>query len=143
MVGIGSIVGRLAVGYSLDRFDSGVVAALCVTTPLLASALLLLLPHSIAATLLATFVIGIAIGGEFDAAAYLIGQYFGLQSFGAIFGIIAGMVSLTAGVGPAAVNHLYDVAGSYHPFLWACLPICLTASLLFLSLRAQEPLAAA
>lgn len=140
MIGIGSIFGRLVVGFALDRFNSGIVAACTVMTPVIACALLLALPQSIPATMLAAFVIGIAMGGEFDAAAYLIGKYFGLQAFGAIFGIIAGIVSLTAGVGPAGVNYLYDFVGSYHPFLWACMPMCVLASLLFLSLRSAKPL---
>jgi hypothetical protein len=64
----------------------------------------------------------------------LTARYFGTENFGALFGLIAGVILLTNGVAPAASNHVYDMVKSYDPVLWAVMPSLAIAAMLFLAL---------
>jgi predicted MFS family arabinose efflux permease len=134
LLGIGSIVGRLAGGFLLDRFDAGKVASISVAAPILSMALLLFLPASPVAAGAAMLLLGLALGTEVDACSYLAARHFGMRSFGSLFGTINGIVVFGTGIAPVAANYIYDLAGSYDPVLWATAPLCAFASVLFLTL---------
>jgi MFS family permease len=134
LIGIGSIAGRLGGGYLLDRFDAKKIAALSVSTPILAIALFLWLPGMPWVAGLACLIIGLSVGTEVDAAAYLAARHFGMRSFGTIFGSVNGLILFAHGLAPIGASYVYDLTRSYDVFLWAAIPICLAAAALFLSL---------
>ncbi len=134
LLGIGSIVGRLGGGFLLDRFNAGKVAAVSVLAPIVSIVLLLALPGSDLAAGAAMLLLGLALGTEVDACSYLAASHFGMRAFGSLFGTINGIVAFGSGMAPVVANHVYDLAGSYDPVLWATIPLCAIASLLFLSL---------
>jgi len=134
LLGIGSILGRLGGGFLLDRFDASRVAAISVTAPILSIVLLLALPGSDLAAGAAMLLLGLALGTEVDACSYLSARHFGMRAFGSLFGTINGFVVFGTGIAPVAANYVYDLAGSYDPVLWATIPLCALAALLFLSL---------
>lgn len=47
---------------------------------------------------------------------------------------MAGVTLFANGVAPALANHVYDVARSYDPVLWALLPLCVISAVLFISM---------
>lgn len=57
------------------------------------------LPSSIACA-----VLGLSVGTEVDACAYLVARHFGMRSFGAMFGTINGLLLFTNGVAPLLSN---------------------------------------
>ena len=134
VVGISSIVGRLTGGYLLDRISGNIVAAVCVLFPVISCALLLLMPGQRFPAIAAAAALGLSLGAELDAVAYLATRHLGMRSFGVLFGTISGLLSLATGIGPLLVNHVFDVAHSYLPALWAYIPLCGLASMLFASL---------
>ena len=134
LLGIGSILGRLGGGFLLDRFNANRVAAIAVSAPILAIGLLLAMPGSIWAAGAAMLLLGLSLGTEVDACAYLAARHFGMRSFGTLFGTINGVVLFGTGIAPVVANHIYDVAGSYDPVLWSTPPLCAVAALLFLTL---------
>jgi predicted MFS family arabinose efflux permease len=134
LVGISTVVGRLTGGYLLDRINGGIVGGVSMLLPVISSLLVLSFPGSVPMATLAVLVLGLSLGAELDAVAYLTTRHFGLLSFGVIFGTISGLLSLATGLGPLFVNTLYDMTGSYYPALTAYIPLCLLASLLFFSL---------
>jgi MFS family permease len=136
LVGIGAIVGRLGGGYLLDRLDANRVAGIAVLAPVATAALLIALPGSATAASAGFLVMGLAIGTEVDACAYLAVRHFGLRSFGALFGAINGFMIFGNGLAPMLANHVYDVTKSYTPMLWALIPAFLLSSLLFFLLGA-------
>lgn len=136
LLGIGSIIGRLGGGFLLDRFDANRIAAISVAVPILSIALLLLFPGSNVAAGVAMLSLGLALGAEVDACSYLAARHFGMRSFGSLFGTINGIVVFGTGIAPVAANHIYDLAGSYDPVLWATMPLCAFAALMFLTLGA-------
>src|SRR5262249_44932890 len=118
VAGIGSLVGRLCGGYLLDRFDGRIVAAVSVMGPPLAGALLLIAPGSVPVGFAAVFILGVGAGTEYDCIAYLATRYFGVLNFGALFGLISGLLMLVNGIGPFLANNVYDAMGTYDPVMW-------------------------
>ena len=47
-----------------------------------------------------TVLCGLGIGAEVDLMAYFVSRYFGLRSFGAIYGLMFALFSLGVGLGP-------------------------------------------
>ncbi len=141
--GLGSITGRLVGGFLLDRFDAKKVAAFSVAIQVLAVLLLLQTQESQVAASLAFFVVGLAGGTELDACAYLAARHFGMRNFGALFGMISGLILLANGIAPAGANYIYDITGSYDLALWIVAGLFSVSAVLFLSLgKYPEPEAA-
>ncbi len=134
LIGLGSLVGRLSGGFLLDRFNAGRIAAASVIAPIISVLILLGTPGSVTGAICAAVIVGLSVGAEVDACAYLAARHFGLRSFGALFGAINGVMLFSNGLAPMIANHVYDVTKSYNIFLWATLPLCATAAVLFLSM---------
>ncbi len=134
IVGIASIIGRLSGGFFLDRINGNIVAAVSVLLPIISSLLLLSMPGMVGAAMVAAAVLGLSLGAELDAVAYLATRHLGLRSFGVLFGTIAGLLSLASGFGPMLVSYAFDVTRSYELALWAYIPLCILSAVLFLSL---------
>ncbi|MET0588363.1 MAG: MFS transporter, partial [Novosphingobium sp.] len=134
LIGIGSIIGRLGGGVLLDRFNAAAVAACSVLTPIITVAILLFTQDSAIASGIAFFVLGLSVGTELDACAYLAARHFGMRSFGALFGAVNGLLLFGAGVAPLLANHVYDLTRSYDIVLWAIIPACILTAVLFLAL---------
>jgi MFS family permease len=134
LVGISTVVGRLTGGYLLDRINGGIVGGVSLLLPIISCVLVLSFPGSVSVAIVAVLVLGLALGAELDAVAYLTTRHFGLRSFGVIFGTISGLLALATGLGPFLVNLSYDFSRSYYPALMAYIPLFLLASALFFSL---------
>lgn len=134
LIGIGSISGRFIGGYLLDRINGNAVAGGFVALPILSMLLLLGFPGSIGAASAATIILGLAVGVEYDAVAYLIARHFGIATFGTLFGTLTGTLVLMGGIGPLIASAVYDATGSYAPALWGFIPVCILSSILFLTL---------
>lgn len=134
LVGLGAIFGRLGGGYLLDRLDANLVAAASVLAPIITAAILIIAPGDALAASFAFLILGLAVGTELDACAYLAARHFGLKSFGTLFGVINGMLLFANGVAPLIANHIYDVTRSYDAAVWAVIPACLISATLFATL---------
>lgn len=133
--GISIIVGRLLVGYLLDRFAPHRVAAASLFVPALGCLLFLVSgPEAIGALVLATICIGFSAGAEFDIAAFLMARYFGLRDYARIFGLHLGLVTVIAGLAPALFGHVFSVFGNYNPVLFYCLACAVIGPLVMLTL---------
>jgi len=118
LVGLFSIVGRLATGLLLDRFRASLVGAGVFLLPIIACALLLVVGSSRLAQSVAAAVIGLTLGSEVDVIVYLTTRHFGLKNFGALYGGLLTALSLGTAFGPLAAAAIYDHNGSYELFLW-------------------------
>lgn len=134
ILGISSILGRLLIGFLLDRVEGRFLAAVSVLLPIGSISLLLLVPGSLPAASAAALILGFALGAEYDIVAYLVSRYFSVEHFGLFFGTVAGAVTLAGGGGPAVVSAVYDSTGSYGPALLATIPMCGVSALLFVLL---------
>lgn len=113
LVGLASLLGRVIGGWLLDRFWAPAVAFLILSLPGLSCWLLTgsMLDYSTAAV--AIFLIGFALGIEYDVIAYCISRYFGLRSYSEIYGFLYLFFGLGAGLGPFVFGWDRDAHGSY------------------------------
>jgi MFS family permease len=122
LLGIGLFVGRVGCGYLLDKFFAPRVAALLLSAVAVGIAFLAL-GHTISTALIAAPLVGLGLGAEVDLVAYLTSRYFGLRSYGAIFGLIWAVFGVSGGLGAYLMGFGFDKTGSYvmplSGFFWA------------------------
>jgi MFS family permease len=81
-------------------------------------------------TLLAAFLVGLGMGAEADIIAYLTSRYFGLRSFGLIYGFLFAAFTLAGALGPVLMGVGFDHLGSYRAPLLFFLAATLVATAL-------------
>jgi MFS family permease len=134
VLGLAAITGRLCTGVLLDRFNANLIAASFILATVLFSLLMLAFPGVLWIALLAIIVLGVSVGAELDAIAYLVTRHFGLRSFGVVFASIGGIMAIANGAGPVGISFAYDLSDSYRLALLASIPISIMTALLVLSL---------
>ncbi|MBX9604770.1 MAG: MFS transporter [Gammaproteobacteria bacterium] len=111
LVGMGVILGRVGIGFLVDRlFAPRVAATIFVIT---AAGCALLLAAGADAAREAAFLIGFALGAEVDLLAYLTSRYFGLRHFGVIYATIYAVFWIGSACGPTLAGRLFDRYGNY------------------------------
>ncbi len=117
LVGIFSVIGRLATGALLDRCRSNVIGALSYVLPTIACILLLMPSTGTPGLIAAIVVIGLAVGSELDVITYLASRHFGMRRFAGLFGA----VYIPIAVGSASSAYLaglaHDLTHSYTLFI--------------------------
>ena len=132
VTGVGIILGRLLIGWLIDRMFAPLVAAIVFAVA--AAGCLLLILGGTSQAPLAALLMGFALGAEADLMAYLVSRYFGLRHFGFLYGVIyAGFWVGIAG-GPAMAGYLFDAFGNYALALWVIVGLLAAGCLLVLSL---------
>lgn len=122
----GSIVARLVVGTFADALDKRLLTVVLLLVQ--ASAVVgIVLVENIVSTWFLTLVFGFTIGNIYMMQSLLVGEIFGLVSFGSIFGLVNFAGQVGSGGGPFLVGLLEDVTGSY------TVPFILTAALTYLA----------
>ncbi len=121
---------QVAVGYILDRFPRPWIAA-----PFYIAAIfgLILLETSsdYPTLLLAGFLMGLGLGTEYGVLPYFLSRYFGVRHYGAISGMVYGVVVLTQGVTPFLMDVDFDLNGSYRiAIITVCIAMLISAYLL-------------
>jgi MFS family permease len=133
--GLSLIFGRVLVGYLIDRLWAPGVAAVALALPAFGC---LLLWHTGAPDfyllMLATFLLGIGAGAEFDIAAYLCSRYFGLRDYGRLFGLHLGLITTAAALAPLLFGAIYKATGAYSIMLALCGAAFLLGALMLLPL---------
>ena len=119
--GVSLIGGRLIIGYLIDRLWAPAVAAIALAMPALGCVLLSTAGADQPGTLtLATLLIGLGAGAEFDIAAYLMARYFGMRDYGRLFGIHVALITIAAALAPWIFGRIYTLTGSYSTMLAIC-----------------------
>ncbi|MDB5681382.1 MAG: transporter [Sphingomonas bacterium] len=130
IVGIAGVAGRLATGSLFDRVDGRVIGATIALLPVIAFVALLFVNGSVLFAYLAVVVLGLCAGAEIEMAAFLSSRFFAPANYGTLFGVIVGMITLGAGVGPTVAGVVYDYTQSYRMALIGAVPLTILASLL-------------
>ena len=108
------IIGRLGVGFAIDRVSperiQSLVLALAAT-----GTLILAFAGSAWAALLGAAVLGVGLGSEADVGPYLLARYFGRRHFSVLYGLTWTAYAIGGATGPLWIGHLYDRAGAYLP----------------------------
>jgi predicted MFS family arabinose efflux permease len=108
------IVGRLCIGFLIDRFSPQRIQTFVL---LLAAvgALVLAYAHTPPMVLMGAAVLGVGLGSEADVAPYLLAHYFGRKHFSVLYGLTWTAYAIGGATGPMAIGHWYDRAGFYQP----------------------------
>jgi MFS family permease len=131
--GFALILGRVLSGYCLDRFFAPYVAACFFLVPLCG---IFSLSSSVSPALAisAAVLLGVGIGAEVDIMAFLLGRYFGLSHYGAVYGTLLAIFTFGSGVGPWLIALSFDHFHNYTNALIGCGVALVAASALVATL---------
>jgi MFS family permease len=129
LLGIALLLGRVLSGYLLDRVHGPYLAAF-VFSGVACGVALLWTGAGGSLAFLAAFLVGLGMGAEADIIAYLTSRYFGLRSFGQIYGYVFGTYILSGALGPMLMGIGFDRGGSYRVPLLFFLMATITAVVL-------------
>jgi MFS family permease len=116
--GIALTVGRIVSGWTLDRVHGPYVACTFFGSAML-GIVLLATGAGGSVPFIATILCGLGIGAEVDLMAFFVSRYFGLRSFGAIYGTLFALFSVGNSVGPYLMDLSFGHLGSYVPMMIA------------------------
>ena len=109
---LAGLIGNVSSGFLLDRVPTARVAL-----PFFAAALLglLVLDHAASAVMALTgiAILGFGIGAESGIGPYFFSRYFGMRSFGTIYGCLVSLLAISSGIGPYLLGRSFDRFGSY------------------------------
>jgi predicted MFS family arabinose efflux permease len=113
LIGLSVIVGRVFGGWLIDRFWAPAVAAVLLGAPAAACLILAGPALDYREAMLSIVLIGLAAGAEYDLLAFLVARYFGMKSYGGIYGVLYSCFALGAGVGPVVFGANFDRTHAY------------------------------
>lgn len=119
IMGATVFVSRIGIGYLIDHFFAPKVAIVFFALSALGF-IVLLTSSSPLLMIAAAIMIGLSLGAEVDLLAYLCGKYFGLRSFGEIYGILFISVLLGSALGSVGFGFGFESMGSYAEVLIFC-----------------------
>ena len=130
IMGLALFGSRIIIGYLLDVVFAPLLA---IITFLMGSVGLILaaLNLSDASNLGAAILIGVGIGAETDVISYMTSRYFGLHSFGRIYGFFFAFFYVGTGLGPFALGVAYEMYGNYTSALYCYAALCVAITLTF------------
>lgn len=107
-----SIIGRLILGQVIDRYDNRKVMMLCVASQAIAILTLAYNQH-IVILYIGTLIFGLTMGSILMMQSLIVGECFGVVSFGTVSGIAGLFSNAGAAFGPTIAGVIYDVTQSY------------------------------
>ena len=137
VIGIAVVLGRLLVGFAVDRIFAPRVAIAIIIACMFG--VLALSVFGSAVALPAAFVIGFSVGAEVDLIGYLVGRYFGLHASGQFYGRQYAAVLIATGLGPVIFGAVRDASNSYTPSLLIAAAFMLVSATLFARLPRFQP----
>jgi len=135
------IIGRLCVGFLIDRFSPQRIQTFVLLLSAV-GALILAFAATSPIALVGAAILGVGLGSEADVAPYLLAHYFGRRHFSVLYGLTWTAYAIGGATGPMAIGHWYDRAGFYEPrfiVYLACVGFAAVAMSLFLR-RRQKPI---
>jgi MFS family permease len=116
LLGGSSLLGRIGVGWLLDRFF-GARVAFVVSLITAGGIFLLARANGFPAGCLAAALIGVGAGGEAAITPYLLTRYFGLRAFSTLYGLTWTFYAAAGAIGPVILGRAFDSTGSYASLL--------------------------
>jgi MFS family permease len=132
------IVGRLCIGFLIDRFSPQRIQTFVLLLSA-AGTLVLAFAHTSPVVLMGAAVLGVGLGSEADVAPYLLAHYFGRRHFSVLYGLTWTAYAIGGATGPIAIGHWYDRAGFYQPrFIVYLACVAFGAAVISLLLRRRQ-----
>jgi MFS family permease len=122
-----TLLGRVGIGYLLDRFFAPYVAGWFFCG--FALGIALLWSGAVGGlAFVAVMLVGLGLGAELDVMPYAVSRYFGLRAFGEIYSYTFAIFTLGGVVGPPLMGAGFDTTGSYSLVLATFVMAALTAA---------------
>ena len=134
----GQLIGKLAGGLLLDRFDPRAVAVLVTILPVAGLIVFLANPGLVWAVLLASALIGLLHGADVDIFAYFVARRFGMDRYGTVFGALHGLGWGGTALGIGGFGFAFDLTGGYEPAQLAAIGLLVVGALLLLPIRLDQ-----
>jgi MFS family permease len=115
-LGASSLLGRVAVGWLLDRFF-GPRVALGINLITAIGIFVMARASNFGVGCLAAALIGVGAGGEAAITPFLLTRYFGLRAFSTLYGLTWTFYAAAGAIGPVILGRAFDVTGSYASLL--------------------------
>ncbi len=129
-----TVAWQVALGFVLDRVRSPRIVAPFYLAAFVGLALFAG-SSSYPLLLVAGALMGIGLGTEYGVMPYYVSRYFGLKSYGAIYGVMYGTVVLVMGFTPFAMDAVFDLSGSYDIAIYAIEAALIVGAVLISRLR--------
>lgn len=117
LIGLFVMVGRLGVGYLLDRMWAPGLTFVALACGAITCGLLILPALPVWLVVVAAFCLGLAAGAEWDALSYLAAREFGLESYGRVYSLLVVGVAVITAISPPIFGYAFDQTGSYRSLL--------------------------
>jgi MFS family permease len=116
ILGGSSLLGRIVVGWLLDRFF-GPRVALVINLITALGIFLLARATNFPSGCFAAALIGVGAGGEAAITPYLLTRYFGLRAFSTLYGLTWTFYAAAGAIGPVILGRAFDATGTYTSLL--------------------------
>jgi MFS family permease len=141
--GIGSIGSKLTCGWLTDRgINTRWLGVFAFSAFWVACGLLTMRDPGFTIASVALVFFGITAGAVLQLSAYLTIRYAGLRAFGQVYGLCAGLMSISGGFGPLLAGVIFDLTGNYTALMLVGLPVAAVTALLMATLGPQPVFAA-
>ena len=137
LIGVGSTVGRFAVGGVADRFGRQTVYSTCFVGVAVIFFVWLVSSGLVTLAIFA-FAFGTFYGGFVALAPAVTVDYFGTRSAGATIGVIYSSVAIGTAFGPPFAGYVYDEFGSYRVAIFVGELAAIAGALLSMALPLPE-----
>lgn len=142
LIGLFVMVGRLGVGYLLDKLWAPGLTFVALACGAITCGLLILPALPVWLVILAAFCLGLAAGAEWDALSYLAAREFGLESYGRVYSLLVVGVAVITAISPPIFGYAFDQTGSYRSLLLLSVVLLVLGPALLLFLKkGRGPLA--
>ena len=136
VIGIAVVLGRLLVGFAVDRIFAPRVAIAILFACI--CGVLALATFGTVVAVPAAFVIGFSVGAEVDLIGYLVARYFGMPAYGQIYGRQYSTFLIATGLSPVILGAVRDATGSYTASLFTAAAFMVVSAALFARLPKFE-----
>ena len=116
VIGLSTMVGRLVGGYLVDRIWAPLIGFVFLSVPAL-GCWILMGDFPVGMNVVALILVGLAAGVEFDLMGYFVSRYFGMKSYGRIYGLVYAVFGLGSGTSPIIFNLIRGMDPDYSTVL--------------------------
>jgi MFS family permease len=134
LLGYFSVTSRLVTGHLMDRIRPDLVGGAAFILPTIGCALLLLPGSDLIVQVTAVAILGLSIGGELGVVTYLSTRYFGMRSFGKLYGGVLIPMAIGTASGPLLAAAVFDHYKTYTPFLYLTITLMIVGGIALFSL---------
>ncbi|MCY3816455.1 MAG: MFS transporter [Gammaproteobacteria bacterium] len=135
LIGLFVMVGRLGVGYLLDKMWAPGLTFVALAFGAITCGLLILPALPVWLVVVAAFCLGLAAGAEWDALSYLAAREFGLESYGRVYSLLVVGVAVITAISPPIFGYAFDQTGSYRSLLLLSMVLLVLGPALLLFLK--------